>query len=95
MSSFKMADLVFVLPVFKALNESKVESINPKKISEDIYTLSKTKAVATVNFDDAVNKVLNSFDSRSVVVTIGAGDVFNVSYLLKKRLIQENASKVL
>jgi UDP-N-acetylmuramate--alanine ligase len=77
------AEFVHVLPVFAA-GETTDKDFSPKKLAQDINIRGGVKALACNNFKDAVDSVRKHLTSPAVVLTIGAGDVWQVGHLLKE-----------
>jgi UDP-N-acetylmuramate--alanine ligase len=90
MGSFGAADEVFVLPVYAA-GETSQRVFSPESIAKDMSIASQTKALA---YDEALlgERLLNP-KKATVLITIGAGDVWRLGLEWKDRLYEQKAQE--
>ena len=75
--SFKDADLVAVSPIYAA-REKNDSSINSEMLAEEIKKNNKT-AICFNSFSEIENYIIANADKNSIVITMGAGDVYKIS----------------
>ncbi len=83
--SFSNADVVIILPTYSS-GEHDENPVPPEKIVESIATISGTRAIFTPTFDEAQNTIIEIVKKKSIVLTLGAGDVWKLAFQLKERL---------
>lgn len=76
MQSFGAADEVFVLPVYAA-GETPTQDFSPTRLATDIEAQSKIKALAYA--PEVLKERLSHQSLPTVLITIGAGDVWRLS----------------
>lgn len=74
--SFNLADEIYILPIYAA-REQIDQTINSEMLVQKINGSNK-KAFYVGTFDE-VKKIIESFDSNTVVMTMGAGDVYKIN----------------
>ena len=79
------ADYVYVVPVYSA-GESTSMDFSPAKLADDLKVRMDLEAVPCERLEDAVDSILQRLTEPSVVLTVGAGDVWRVAQLLKETL---------
>ncbi len=89
MGSFGAADEVFVLPVYAA-GETSVRDFSPSSIARDMSQTSGTRAYP-YEAQELATRLVNS-DEPTVLITVGAGDVWRLS-LEWKDFLHEQASQ--
>ena len=75
--SFKDADLVLLSPIYAA-REKNDSSINSEMLAEEIKKNNQT-ALYFESFSEIENYIIANADKDSVIITIGAGDIYKVS----------------
>lgn len=83
--SFSNADVVIILPTYSS-GEHDENPVSPDKIVEGITTISGTRSIYTPTFDEALNSIIENVTNKSIVLTLGAGDVWKLAFQLKERL---------
>ncbi|MBC7661776.1 MAG: UDP-N-acetylmuramate--L-alanine ligase [Chitinophagaceae bacterium] len=83
MQSFGAADEVFVLPVYAA-GETSTRDFSPARVAKDIQDASKVRASKYET--DVLKARLSHQQSPTVLITIGAGDVWRLSQEWKEFL---------
>lgn len=81
--SFELADKVIVLPIYAA-REPEDRTVNSKMLVKEI----KKRGIAAESadsFEEAVKKILPDAGKDSLILTIGAGDVYKVGEILLRR----------
>ena len=83
LSSFEAVDSVIVTDIFASLREEPVESVTSQKLVTALLT--KHRAVIYLpNLDDVVQYINKSrFRSDTVVITMGAGDIYTIHSKLR------------
>ena len=85
LGSLAGADYVYVVPVYSA-GESTIHDFSPSKLADDLELRMDLEAIPCERLEDAVDFILQRLDEPSVVLTVGAGDVWRVAMLLKEAL---------
>ncbi len=80
--SFKGVSEVLTLPIYAAREEPD-PSINSQILSEEIKKAG-TKSLSLKNFQEVAKLLERDFNSRYVIVTMGAGDIYKLADLLVK-----------
>ncbi|MBM2817906.1 MAG: murC [Parcubacteria group bacterium] len=75
--SFKDADLVLLSPIYAA-REKNDSSINSEMLAEEINKNNKT-IICFNSFFEIENYIISNTDKNTVVITMGAGDIYKVS----------------
>lgn len=90
MASFAAADEVLIMPVYAA-GETTDKDFSPISMAEDLSRLSRVKAqpYSTEN----LNKLLQSQRRPTVLITVGAGDVSQLSQQWKDALHEQKAAQ--
>lgn len=81
----KIADIVHMLPVYAA-GEVSERDFSPQRLADDLSRVYGIKSIPCQNFDSAIKSVLNNLKPPSVILTVGAGDVWKVARNLKEQL---------
>ncbi|MCX6131326.1 MAG: Mur ligase family protein, partial [Proteobacteria bacterium] len=90
MGAFGAADEVFILPVYAA-GETSQRDFSPNRIAEAIQETSQVKARG---YDEVVlDKLLRNCTEPTVLITLGAGDVSQLSQRWKDALYEQKAPK--
>lgn len=76
------ADFVYVVPVYSA-GETTTEDFSPKRIARDLVKRFGTDAVDCKDLNAAVTAVHEHARASAVILTVGAGDVWQVAEGLK------------
>lgn len=74
--SFDLVDEAYILPIFPA-REIFDQTINSKMLVNKIIE-NNGNAFYIENFDIAKN-IIENFDSNTVIITMGAGDVYRIN----------------
>lgn len=85
--SFKDADLVIVAPIYAA-REKDDPSINSQILAEEIKKNNK-QAVYFETFSEIENYITENSDKDSVIITLGAGDVYKIAENLIRITIKD------
>lgn len=83
--TFSDANLVYVLPIYSS-GEHDDHPIPSETIALDIERTSHVPAVFVENFEKAKESIVESITSDSIIITLGAGDVWQLAQTLKERL---------
>lgn len=75
--SFKNADLIIVAPIYEAREKNDL-SINSQILAEEIKKSGK-QALCFKTFSEIEKYITSNDDKNSVVITMGAGDIYKVS----------------
>jgi UDP-N-acetylmuramate--alanine ligase len=75
--SFKDTDLVLLSPIYAA-REKDDSSINSQMLAEEIKKNNQT-AICFNSFSEIENYVIANADKNTVIITMGAGDIYKVS----------------
>jgi UDP-N-acetylmuramate--alanine ligase len=90
MASFAAADEVLILPVYAA-GESTDKDFSPSILAEDLSRVSRVKAQPYST--DTLNKLLQSPRRPTVLITVGAGDVSQLSQEWKDALHEQKTAQ--
>ncbi len=82
LQSLDGADVVYVLPVYSA-GETTTSDFSPTRLAEDLRLRMDVEAEPCSSLDDAVSRVKLNFVKPGIVLTVGAGDVWQVAEKLK------------
>ena len=85
-SAFAGSDRVYLLPVYAA-GEEPVAGMTPDKIRDDISQSSQTTCQFFASFDELTNFVVKSNLDRTVFLTVGAGDVWQLARQIRDQLV--------
>jgi UDP-N-acetylmuramate--alanine ligase len=77
------ADYIYVVPVFTA-GETTEKDFSAQKLAKDLTIRCDTKSIACNNFKDAVESMSKHIIPPAIVLTIGAGDVWQVAHKIKE-----------
>lgn len=77
------ADFIYVVPVFTA-GETTKEDFSPQRLVKDLAIRCESTAIACNNFEDAVNSLKKRLLPPAIVLTLGAGDVWQVAHKIKE-----------
>jgi UDP-N-acetylmuramate--alanine ligase len=81
MSAFASADAVTVLPVYAAGETAKKE-YTPQSLARDIARLSHVQTFSCESLENCAADLVNSINGPTVLITLGAGDIWKVSVQL-------------
>ncbi|MBP6218155.1 MAG: UDP-N-acetylmuramate--L-alanine ligase [Oligoflexales bacterium] len=85
-NAFTQCHHVIVLPVY-GVDEQVDHLYAPAKIANDIFLSSKVDVTAVQNFEEACTQVFKlSKLSRTIALTVGAGDIWKLAHLLKEKV---------
>ncbi len=90
MSSFSAADQVFIMPVYSA-GETTDRDFSPEILAEALSRVSGVKAQPY--HEDALNKMLQYPRLPTVLITLGAGDVSQLSQQWKDALHEQKTAQ--
>ena len=76
--AFGGADTVYVLPVYTA-GESTEQDFSPNRVAAAIAKTSRVNTVASKDFASVEAQVLNNLPRPAIILTVGAGDVWQIS----------------
>ena len=80
--SFVDANSVILTNIFSSLREEKDESVSSEKLAQNVAKFNR-KVVFLPTLSDVVEYIdQNDFDRSTVVITMGAGDVYKIAYTL-------------
>lgn len=82
LASLRDAQHVYWLPVYAA-GETTQEDFSPERLAKDLQSEYGVPSHACADLHDAANKVLIHSGPRSVILTVGAGDVHKCSTQLR------------
>ena len=85
MHSFADADRVYVLPVYSA-GEMQTKPYLPTDLARDVKQFSKTFALGFDNFPQCLRELVKDILTPTVIVTLGAGDVWQIAHKLRESL---------
>ncbi len=83
--SFSDASLVIALPTYGS-GEQDETPIPHEQLVHDICNASKVSCVFADNFDNAENTVVKNMKKNAIILTLGAGDIWQLAFQLKERL---------
>jgi len=83
LGSLEDADVVYFLPVYAA-GETTDKDFSPLRLAKDFSQRCDTKAIPCNNFKDAVKMVQKNLLPPAVVLTVGAGDVWQIAHKIKE-----------
>jgi UDP-N-acetylmuramate--alanine ligase len=83
--SFSNASFVIVLPTYSS-GEQDDNPILTATLSSDIEQVSKVPCFHAASFDSAQEKAAQTIKNDSIIITLGAGDVWHLAFKLKERL---------
>jgi UDP-N-acetylmuramate--alanine ligase len=84
-SAFQEASMVIVLPTYAA-GEASVDEFSTRRIAEAIGIASAVAAIPAENFDSAVAAIAKTVKKPAIILTVGAGDVWQCGPLIRERL---------
>lgn len=87
LASITMADCVYILPVYSA-GETTTQDFSPQKLTNDLVSRHQIRTIPCKNIQDAVKQVSTNIGSKGVILTVGAGDVYQVAYELRDVYLQ-------
>ncbi len=79
--SFYQADTLFVLPIYAA-SEAPIEGVNSEKLCESIQAHGHKEVFFIENIETAVERLAAMVADQDVVLTLGAGNVYQVGEAL-------------
>lgn len=79
------ADIVHVLPVYSA-GEISSGDFSPEKLARDIIKNFNVPSFACENFESATDSVLYRLKHPTVILTVGAGDVWKVAKKIERQI---------
>ena len=83
--SFSNASQVVVLPTYSS-GEVDENPVRPENLVSDIQKSSMVPCYYEPSFDDAQKKISQIINGSSIIITLGAGDVWRLAFNLKERL---------
>jgi len=87
-TAFSDADQVIVVPVYAA-GETSARKFLPSEIATSIREASGTEAIGVDSLAKATEEIVRNRLEKSVILTVGAGDVWQVAMQLKERLSEK------
>lgn len=84
MTAFDDCDILILVPIYAA-REKNLVGITSKDLCD---ALPHPHAVCVNSFDEAASYVKSVLKNNDLIVSMGAGDVYKTSYMLKKELCQ-------
>lgn len=82
-SSFTYADEIILMDIYSSLREDKDPSVTSEMLKDKLVTRGK-KAVYFSNTSDMVKYVVQKeYDSKWIILTMGAGDIYKIADTLK------------
>jgi UDP-N-acetylmuramate--alanine ligase len=85
LSALEGADLIHVVPVYSA-GESTNLDFSPTRLARDLESRLGVPAIPSDSLKDASDAVLRRLNGPSIILTVGAGDVWRVAQQLKEAL---------
>jgi UDP-N-acetylmuramate--alanine ligase len=82
LQSLDGADVVYVLPVYSA-GETTTSDFSPSRLADDLRLRMDIESQPCNSLDDAVTQVKLKFVEPGIILTVGAGDVWQVAEKLK------------
>ena len=79
--SFYQADILFVLPIYAA-SEQPVEGVTSERLCESIQAHGHKEVVFVKDIESTVDRLATMVTDQDVVLTLGAGNVFQVGEAL-------------
>lgn len=83
--SFNQADILIVAPIYSA-GEAPIEGVNAEWLYQGIKEHGHKEVILCESQDDILKVLLGLVNQGDTVMTLGAGDIFNVGEALLKRL---------
>ncbi len=83
--SFNQADILIVAPIYSA-GEAPIEGVNAEWLYQGIKEHGHKEVILCTNKSDILEVLLELIRPGDTVMTLGAGDIFNVGEALLKRL---------
>jgi UDP-N-acetylmuramate--alanine ligase len=83
--SFNQADILIVTPIYPA-GEAPIEGVNSERLYKGIKEHGHKEVILCTNKSDILKVLLEVIRPGDTVMTLGAGDIFNVGEALLKRL---------
>jgi UDP-N-acetylmuramate--alanine ligase len=83
--SFVSADFVIVLPTYSS-GEQDDNPIPSARLTSDIEKNSRVPSCFADSFEKAQELVAQTIKKDSIIITLGAGDVWRLAFILKERL---------
>jgi UDP-N-acetylmuramate--alanine ligase len=83
--SFNQADILIVAPIYSA-GEAPIEGVNAEWLYQGIKEHGHKEVILCTNKSDILEVLLELIRPGDAVMTLGAGDIFNVGEALLKRL---------
>ena len=83
--SFNQADILIVAPIYSA-GEAPIEGVNAEWLYQGIKEHGHKEVILCTNKNDILEVLLELIRPGDAVMTLGAGDIFNVGEALLKRL---------
>ncbi len=83
--SFSNANSVVVLPIYSS-GEEDSNPVALETLVSDIEKVSKIECSFASNFDSAQEKVISVIKENTIIITLGAGDVWRLAFKLRERL---------
>lgn len=84
-NSFRGSDRLILLPVFEA-GESRPDGFDLSRLADDIGLASATKVEICDDNFEACQRALQLSQHPAIILTVGAGDVWKVSHMLRERI---------
>jgi UDP-N-acetylmuramate--alanine ligase len=83
--SFNQADILIVAPIYSA-GEAPIEGVNAEWLYQGIKEHGHKEVILCSDTSDILKVLLEIIKPGDTVMTLGAGDIFNVGEALLKRL---------
>ncbi len=84
-TAFYNADKLIVTEIYPA-GEEKIEGINGKVLYDKIKEFGHKDVVFIDDFNDIVEYLKNNIDENSIVITLGAGDIWKIGERLLRKI---------
>lgn len=84
--AFKDADQVIITDIYSPANDPEIEGVSAQKLVELIQTNSNPNAIYLSSKEEILNYLLENSQPGDLVITMGAGDIWQVAYKLVEKL---------
>ncbi|SHE47988.1 UDP-N-acetylmuramate--L-alanine ligase [Seinonella peptonophila] len=91
--AFTQADKLVINTIYAPPGEQPIEGVNSERLTELIRKNSNEEAVFIDQKEDVLNYLLTEIKAGDLVITMGAGDIWRVSYQLVERLKQHTITR--